>query len=332
MPDAAGSLQGLPPPFAQRLAALLPAEDFAACWPTFLRPRRTAFRLNPLRADPESILEELRAGGLDPVPLPFPPQAYVVPPQQRRALTESEACAAGRLYIQNAASMVPPHVLGPRPGEEVLDLAAAPGSKTLQLAALMENRGRVAAVEPVRSRFHRLRRNLEAGGATCVRAYLRDGTTVWRDCPERFDRVLVDAPCSAEGRFDASAPSTFALWSRRKIVEMARKQKRLLYAGIQCLRPGGVLVYSTCTFAPEENEAVVQRVLQQFRGALQVDRVDLPTGQARPGLHAWQGKEFDPQLGGAVRLLPDGVLEGFFVCRLTKLSSTLPPRRLTRGC
>ena len=166
----------------------------------------------------------------------MPPQqqlvVVVVPNQQRRALTETAACRAGRIYIQNPASMIPPLLLDPQPGEWILDLGAAPGSKTLQMAGMMVNRGKISAVESVRGRFFRLRANLEKHGATLVQTYLKDGIKVWRNCPEQFDRVLLDAACSAEGRFNVNRPSSYGYWSTKKIREMQRKQKRLLFSAL----------------------------------------------------------------------------------------------------
>ena len=150
----------------------------------------------------------------------------------------SDAFSEHRIYVQNLASMIPPLVLDAQPGERILDLGAAPGSKTLQLACLMRNTGEIAAVEIVKRRFYKLRANLEAQGATNVRPFLRDGATVWRHRPEHFDRVLLDAPCSTEGRFRTDDPATYAYWSPRKIKEMARKQRRLLHAFSRAMRAG----------------------------------------------------------------------------------------------
>jgi len=317
----------LPEAFRRRLQQILPPDRFEACWQTFHLPPATAFRVNSLKAETVPLIAELRAAGFGPAPLPWKEDAFTVPGDQRRALTESPACREGRLYIQNPSSMVPPLLLDPGPDEWILDLAAAPGGKTLQLAAIMGNQGRISAVEAVRSRFFRLRANLELGGATSVQTYLKDGTGVWRRCPEQFDRVLLDAPCSSEGRFHAGDPRTYAYWSPRKIAEMSRKQKRLLFSAVQCLQPGGVLVYSTCAFAPEENEGVVQRALEQFGDALRVETVELPFDNVQEGLTEWEGKALHPDLRKAVRILPNGVMEGFFVCRLKKLASTLDPER-----
>jgi NOL1/NOP2/sun family putative RNA methylase len=318
----------LPQAFLERQRILLPSRAFGAWLECLSQPRPTAFRLNALKTTALQLTEELLEGGLKPQALAWMPNAFVIPPLQRRALTESAACREGRLYIQNPSSMAPPLLLDPRPTEWILDLAAAPGSKTTQLAGLMGNQGRISAVESVRSRFFRLKANLRAQGVTNTRCYLKDGTQIWQLCPERFDRVLLDAPCSSEARFSLAEPASFAFWSEKKRREMVRKQRRLLFSAIQSLKPGGVLVYSTCAFAPEENEAVIDDMLRLFGQALQVEAVGMPFPEGvQPGLTQWQDRIFNPNLQDAVRILPDAVREGFFICKLRKFTSTLRGKR-----
>jgi 16S rRNA (cytosine1407-C5)-methyltransferase len=125
--------------------------------------------------------------------------------------------------------------------------------------------------------------------------------------PDAFDRVLVDAPCSGEGRFTASEPGTWRSWSRRTVTESARLQRRLLASGIKALKPGGTLVYSTCTVNADENEAIVRGALESLPVILEPVPVRVPG--ALPGLRG---------IDQAVRILPDRDHEGFFVCRMRK--------------
>ena len=125
-----------------------------------------------------------------------------------------------------------------KPEESVLDLAA--GGKTLQMACMMNNQGALSAVEPVKNRFFKLKANLEQQGASFVKTYLTDGRTVGGKCPERFDRVLLDAPCSSESRFTQLNPDSWSHWSIKKVKEVARKQKKLLMSALYSLKPGGV--------------------------------------------------------------------------------------------
>ncbi|HHH39338.1 MAG TPA: RsmB/NOP family class I SAM-dependent RNA methyltransferase [Sedimenticola sp.] len=326
-----------PEPFLERLQAIVPAGRLPAVLESFTHRRPTTFRGNPLKRDDRALEEELAMAGFRLDPVPWLPGAWRIPPSQRRALTESTACLEGRLYIQGLSSMLAPILLAPRPGEQVLDLAAAPGGKTLQMAAMMANRGRLSAVEPVRSRFFRLRANLERHGATMVKAYRMDGRAVGSKVPERFDRVLLDAPCSSEARFRAQRPESWAYWSLRKIRECAHKQRRLLESGLRALRPGGTLLYCTCSFAPEENEAVVDAALARHPGELEVEPLGLELEDLQPGLDHWQGRAFDPALAAAVRVLPGADREGLFLCRLRRrsvpghsVSPSSPSRKTTR--
>ena len=291
-------------------------------------PDAVAFRINPLRGTLDEVLADLEQAGIPCRPAPdFFPLTWLVPAAWREALVHGPWVGQGTVYLQNLSSMLAPLVLAPEPDEEVLDLCAAPGSKTTQLAVLMHNRGRIAAVEAVRPRFHRLRANLERQGVKNVAAYLADGRGIGRRTPERFDRVLLDAPCSSEARIRRGRPESWATWNERKIREQARKQVRLLFSAIEALRPGGRLLYSTCTFAPEENEAVIHKALERYGEAIEVLPIRLPFANVRPGLTQWRGDRFDERLCHAVRVLPDGVMEGFFLCLLEKCESTLKERR-----
>lgn len=214
--------------------------------------------------------------------------------------------------------MIPVSVLEPQAGEKVLDLAAAPGSKTIQIAGRMHGHGELAAVEIARKRFFRMQALLKRHGADFVHTFLEDGRRFSRRHADYYDRVLLDAPCSTEGRFVAGDPKTTRYWSERKIHEMAHRQKQLAESAIRCLRPGGTLVYSTCTMAPEENEAVIDWLLEQFDGDITVEPVDIPDSILSPAVLEWKGKVFRPDVARTVRIAPDETYEAFFVARLRR--------------
>ena len=295
---------------------------------SFEAPLATGFRVNTMLRDEDETIADLRAEGVPLEPVEGLPGAYSVPPDGRAALLASRPYADGHVYVQNVSSQLAPIALAPRKGDRVLDLCAAPGSKTGQLSALVGPEGEVTAVEKVRPRFYKLKANVYAQGATNVLPWMGNGAAYWRREPEAFDRVLVDAPCSTEGRFRTHDPETTAYWSGRKIREMKSKQVKLLWAGIQSLKPGGTLVYSTCTFAPEENESVVAKALRTFGDAIEVIDAGLPTSgpiadRAMAGLTEWRDRPLDPALERTRRVLPDELLEGFFIARLLKNSSTV---------
>ncbi len=317
MAETPPDLPELPQAFGDILAAALPAAELACALESFSVEKPTAFRVNTLLAVVDEVVAELAEAGLHLSPVGWLAEAFTAPPAERRALTETAAFYAGRIYIQNLASMTAPLALDPQPGETVLDLAAAPGGKTLHLAALMRGEGRLAAVEAVKGRFFRLRANLEQHGASFVETHLMDGRAAGRRWPGVFDRVLLDAPCSSEARFTRLAPESWAHWSTRKVKETAHKQKGLLAAAFAALRPGGVLLYCTCSFSPEENEGAVDWLLRREERAV-VLPLEPPPVRVQPGLTAWGKRGYHADLARSVRILPDALMDGFFLCKLGK--------------
>lgn len=306
----------LPPAFLTRLTSILSPENYAQFLKGFNLEGWTSFRVNTLKANPKTILGKLENLGLTITPIAWCQNAYTIPDAQKRLLTETTHFYEGQIYIQNASSLFASLVLDPQSGEEILDLAAAPGGKTLHIADLMHNQGRIAAIEPVRDRFFKLRSNVNLAGASIVATYCKDGSTLWRVVPGRFDRVLLDAPCSAEARFDPQEPKSFAFWSEKKILEMSRKQKKLIYSAIRCLKPGGTLLYCTCSFAPEENEAIIQYSLDKFGKSIEVQPFAVPFDNYQKGLTHWGKEMFDESLSNTIRIIPNEFMAGFYLAKL----------------
>ncbi len=312
----------LPVDFVHRLRQLVPVGTLEAVLRSFGEEKKVCVRVNTLKSAIEHVKHALQQKGFSPQPLEWFPGAFLLDADDRSPIMDTRLYKDGILYLQNPSSLLSPVVLDPKPGEEVLDLAAAPGSKTLQMAGMMRDEGRIAAVEAIKARFFKLKANVAAHDAKCIHCYLADGRHLWRKVPERFDRVLLDAPCSSESRFRQADPQSFAHWSERKIKEMARKQKQLLYSAVHCLKPGGVLVYSTCSFSPEENEAVVNRTLEKFCGVINIEEIPRTLDNAAPGLRHWRRRTYDTGLARAIRILPDKTFDGFFICRLRKMASS----------
>ena len=314
----------LPEEFLERLHSIFPVGRFDALVNTFTQSKPTTFRVNTLIGRREEVLAQLKEAGFGLAPVSWFGEAFALRQGTLRELQEHALYRDGKIYVQNLSSMIPPLLLDPRAGEKILDLTAAPGSKTSEIVCLMGGQGEVMANDNNRTRFFKLLATLKNQTCTTVQAVCHHGESMGRRFPAAFDRVLLDAPCSAEGRFRANEPRSYRYWKVRKVDEMARKQRRLFAAAVGALKPGGVLVYSTCTFAPEENEGVLSWAYEKFEGVLSASSVwqDWPPlralgNVARP-LAGWEGKPFHRDTALAARILPSESMEGFFVAKLRK--------------
>jgi len=291
--------------FASRLARICGSTAARDVLDTMRSPKRTGYVVN-------TLLDPLEAPPGTPVP--GLAGCFSVSPEARASLLEHPAVAAGRFYPMNPSSVLAARAITACGGMEVLDLAAAPGGKTLLLAMAMGNRERIAAVEPVKARFHRMRANLTRCGVTNVQFYAADGRRIGSKVPGRFDRVLLDAPCSSEARIRLEDPATYGHWKPRKIRETARKQRGLIRSGFEALKPGGEMIYCTCAFAPEENELVVSHLLETEPDACLLP-LDTP---GVPGLTVWADRPLGSSLALTRRVLPDDLYDGFFLARIGK--------------
>lgn len=318
----------LPEAFLTRLRAIFPRTRFDSLANTFSEERPTSFRVNTAKAGIEEVREELSRAGFRLERVPWLQEGFVLREGTLRALQDQAVYREGKIYVQNLSSMIPALILDPQEGEKILDLTAAPGSKTSQIVNLMKAKGTVVANDNNRVRFFKLLATLKNQGCSTVQATNFYGESFARRYPGFFNRVLLDAPCSAEGRFQSQDPRSFGYWKPRKIEEMVRKQKRLLAAAVHSLLPGGVMVYSTCTFAPEENEGVLSWGYEKFAGVLEpCDPWAAPSilrslpNAMRP-LEAFEGKPYHPNVRFAARILPSRTMEGFFVAKAIKRTAS----------
>ena len=241
----------LPEAFLQRMEAQLGSE-----YPAFLesleRPRAVALRFNPMKGD-RPVLPFVDA------PVPWEPEGFYYDPQTRPGLHVYHE--AGVYYLQEASAMAPVALLDPKPGERVCDLCAAPGGKTTQIAGRMLGRGFLVCNEINPKRAKILSRNIERMGVANALVTNEHPETLASRFPGFFDRVLVDAPCSGEGMF-RKEEAAVTDWSQETVQMCARRQREILDSAARLVRPGGRLVYSTCTFAPEEDEETVGAFLK----------------------------------------------------------------------
>ena len=283
--------------------------------PALLRPPSQTFRINALKGTREQVLESLAY--LEPEPVAWNDLVFRV--KKRIKLGNLLEHFLGLIYVQDSSSTIPVTVLDPQPGEEVLDLTAAPGSKSTQIAAAMNNTGLLVANDVSGKRIASLTGNLDRSGVINAVVTRLAGQAYGHIAAERFDRVLIDAPCSSEGTLSRSLKA-LEIWSEASIKRLAATQRSLILSAYYCLKPGGIMVYSTCTFAPEENEGTLTHLLKKFPEAV-VEPVRLEGVNARGGFSEWLRKTFHPAVKNMIRLFPhehDG--EGFCVARIHKPS------------
>jgi len=280
-------------------------------------PRRQSLRINPLADLPvEAIEQQLAKLGEALQPIPWCNGAYYII-GDKAAVSASEACRRGLAFIQNASSFLPVLALDPQPGDAILDMCAAPGGKSSHIAALTGNKARLWLNDGIVARLRKLREvievlHVETDAITTIPAQYLD-----KEIDRQFDRILLDAQCSGEGMIDLANRQSYRFWTLERIEKYSRLQRKMLMTAYKLLKPGGVLVYSTCTYAPEENEVAINHLIRH-RPEMRIESVlpDIP--QMRPGRTVWDGAGLDPALALSRRVMPDTHLEGFFVCRLRK--------------
>ncbi|GAX90622.1 RsmF rRNA methyltransferase first C-terminal domain-containing protein [Effusibacillus lacus] len=307
-------MKGLPQPFISRMSDLLGTE-YELFSQSYENPKTMGLRVNTLKISAEEFLA-ISPFRLEPVP--WAPEGFYYEAEESPG--KHVYHTAGLYYIQEPSAMAIAPGLAPEPGERVLDLCAAPGGKTTHLAAYMKGRGILVANEFVAGRAKVLAENVERLGVRNAVIFNEHPAKLAAAFPGWFDRILVDAPCSGEGMFRKD-PAACEEWSLENVVHCAIRQLDILEEAAKMLRPGGKLVYSTCTFSPEENESVLDRFLDthpEFR------LLPFPNASCfSPGRPEWgKGR---PELQHAVRLWPHRIRgEGHFSALLEKTDGAEP--------
>jgi NOL1/NOP2/sun family putative RNA methylase len=285
------------------------------------RPQPLFAWTNTLRTTSRKLIDALTSDGYDLTPLDWHPQAYrVICQNGDKRLGSHWAYLAGWFHIQEASSMIPALILNPQPGERVLDLCAAPGNKTALMAQALGNRGTVVANDIFWERIRPLRSAIDRLGLLNISVTCHDGTAYPRAAGE-FDCVLVDVPCSCEGT-SRRFPGVLKRAPFQHIPKRFHKQQLLLESAVRRCRVGGRILYSTCTYAPEENEAVVDAVLRKMPGVVRILPISLTGLKTSPGLTRWAGETFQDDLKHTIRIWPHlNDTGGFYIALLKKIDS-----------
>ncbi|HSF81527.1 MAG TPA: RsmF rRNA methyltransferase first C-terminal domain-containing protein [Anaerolineales bacterium] len=323
MTQAAKIPLDIPPAFLQRMQGLL-GEGYPAFLACLQEEPTAGLRVNSLKISPQ---EFVRISPFSLKPIPDCPEGFTVEKPDKPGRHPYHA--AGLYYLQDPSAMAVALALDPQPGERVLDLAAAPGGKATHIASLLGGQGLLVANEIHPQRAWELAQNLERWGAR--------NTVITNETPEHladelegfFDKVLLDAPCSGEGMFRKSEAARRD-WSLEAVQSCALRQGAILEQAGRLVRPGGALVYSTCTFSPEENEGVLAAFLQR-RPEFKLVQIDTLSSPAHGRAEWLLAQATTARLDLALRLWPqDGMGEGHFIAKMGKNSAgqlkNTPPR------
>lgn len=282
-----------------------------------------SIRCNTIKISVKKLKEKLESKGwkLNQPFTNYPEIMIIENNLQPGELGRSMEHLLGYYYIQEISSMLPVMALQPQENEIILDLCSAPGSKTTQIAAKMNNTGTIIANEISMGRIRILANNTERCGVTNTIITRKEGVALCNKFERegiKFDKILLDAPCSGEGTL-RSTPKTYKMWNINTIKRMSSIQKNLFEAVFKILKKDGEIVYSTCTHAPEENEEIVNFALEKFKDQIKIEIIKLPI-KTRIGITKWQDEKYLEDVKFSCRVYPqDNNTEGFFLAKFKKI-------------
>lgn len=310
--------------FLSRMASILKMPKGVA-HEKFSERTVTAIRLNNLVADPAEIKKALEDSGAILEPVEWSADTYIVSNRDKSDLGESDAYKRGLFYIQNLSSMLPAIILNPSTEDAVLDMCAAPGSKTTQLAAMMHNKGKIVANDADSHRISKLRSVLDLFNVKNTQVRNEPGGGIGKREEGHYDKVLLDAPCSGEGLIYLKGDKPLRFWNIKKVKPMVKIQKDLVESAFRSLKKGGAMVYSTCTLEPEENEGVITHLLEKFPNA---DLQEVPLFESsefaedkdlvKRGIREWNDVYYNPEVSKTYRIMPGSKMMGFYIAKIIK--------------
>lgn len=271
------------------------------------KKRKVTFRVNALKSNKDNVEKILNDNKIKYKKVPFYEDAFIIEDIRENKICELDIYKNGEIYMQSLSSMLPPIILEPKENMDILDMAAAPGGKTTQIAALVKNKARITAVEMNKIRAQKLKYNLEKQGANCVYVMEQDARRI--DDFFSFDEILLDAPCSGSGTINSNDPKLEKIFTKELIRKSVKAQTALVKKAINILKKGSQMVYSTCSILQEENEEVIQNILKTKK--VEIVDIDFKGIEELPKLPT--------KIKGTLCVMPNEEYEGFFVAKLKKI-------------
>lgn len=270
------------------------------------KQRVISFRVNTLKSDSNAIKNELSKTGIEYETLNWNTDAFIIKNSSKQDIEALEIYKRGEIYLQSLSSMLPPIILNPKPNEDILDMCAAPGGKTTQIATLSKNSAHITACEINTIRLERLKYNIEKQGASCVYIMQKDARKI--DDFFSFDSILLDAPCSGSGTLNIKDKNLEKTFTMNLINKSTSSQLALLKKAINILKPGKEMVYSTCSILSCENEDILTKALVGTNA--EIVPIEFEGINNLPLLPV--------KINGTVCVCPNELYEGFFIAKIRK--------------
>lgn len=299
-------MEQLPEFFKIKLQQQYSLEDIVKIMTGLNLKRSVTLRVNTLKSTLEKIKSELEKNNFEYKSVPWSEDAIILINVKEKDIQELDIYQNGEVYLQSLSSMLPPIILEPKEAEDILDMAAAPGGKTTQIAAITENKANITACEMNTIRAERLKYNVEKQGASSVYVMQKDSRNI--DDFFSFDRILLDAPCSGSGTLNLNDENVFKYFTPKLIEKSTKAQIALLRKALKILKSGKEMVYSTCSILACENEEIVSKILKEANAEI------VPI--------KFEGMEDLPllpvKLPGTLCVCPNELYEGFFIAKIRK--------------
>ena len=279
--------------------------------------RFTTIRVNTIKTNVQEVMKILKEKNIKFERIMWYNDGLILKNANEKQISSLKIYEEGLIYLQSLSSMIPPLVLEPKEGENVLDLTAAPGGKTTEMAALMNNKGYILANELDKIRCERLKYNVEKQGASIIEVNNGKGEKLGEIFKEKFDKILLDAPCSGEGTFLANMPRTYISWSLKTVNELAKLQKKLFKSAYQALKPNGIMIFSTCTLNIEEDEKIVDWAIKN----LNLKVLDINLNIDEKNKLPITIENMDKSINKTIKIMPSKNFEGFYIAKLQKISN-----------
>ncbi len=270
----------------------------------YTKKRKVTFRINTLKTTNEEIEQELKNNEIDVNKVLWSDNAYIATNASEKEIQKLKIYEEGKIYLQSLSSMLPPIILSPKENEDILDMTAAPGGKTTQIAALTNNKAHITACEMNKIRAEKLKFNIQKQGATSVYVMETDSRRISNFFS--FDKILLDSPCSGSGTLNVNDINIEKYFTEKLIEKCTKTQYELLKKAIKILKPGKEMIYSTCSILSEENEDIINKIIKETK--CKIVPINFTGIEEIPLLPS--------KISGTICVKPTELYEGFFVAKI----------------